>query len=278
MGLSYGINNTLGRINLKDSLEILNEAYSAGIRTLDTAAVYGNSHDVIGKHHKNKPKQIFDVITKIPRETSTYCIGRKVQKYLTELGVERLSTLMFHSFDSYKSSPEMKKRLLDLKSEGLFNYLGVSVYTNQEIEALIVDNEVEIIQLPFNLLDNYSQRGELLKRAKEEGKIIHTRSAFLQGLFFKEPDEDHPIVTQLKNELSIIKEHSRINQISIANLALGYCLAQDHIDQVLIGVDSASQLCENLKAAKNPISSELIDKINNLFVEDEKLLNPSLWN
>ena len=278
IGLDYGINNRQGKVRLEDSLSILNEAYTAGIRTLDSAEVYGNAHNIIGKHHEQNPNQVFNVITKIPANADADTIGGKVQKYLDELGVNQLNTLMFHSFDSYKSNPEMKGLLLDLKSDGLFSYLGVSVYTNQEIEAIITDDEIDLIQLPFNLLDNYSHRGELLERAKEKGKIIHTRSAFLQGLFFKDPDEDHPIVAQLKKELIVIKQLSNLNQVPVVDLSLGYCLAQDHIDQVLIGVDSVSQLRKNLKALKNPIPSELYDRINKIVVEDRNLLNPSLWN
>lgn len=278
MGLDYGINNSQGKIRLEDSLNILNNAYSVGIRKLDTAEVYGNAHNIIGKYHEENPNHIFNVITKIPANACADSIKGRVHKYLDELGIDQLDTLMFHSFDSYKSNPELKERLLDLKSEGLFKYLGVSVYTNQEIEVLIADNEIDLVQLPFNLLDNYSQKGELLKRAKELGKIIHIRSAFLQGLFFKDPDEDHPIVLQLKKELTAIKELSKLNQIPIADFALGYCVAQDHIDQVLIGVDSVSQLLENLKALKNPIPSELFDRINKIIVEDRNLLNPFLWN
>ena len=278
MGLSYGVNNTKGKISTEDSFDILNEAYTAGIRTLDTAELYGGAHGIVGKYHKNYPNKTFNVITKIPAKTSSKNIKSKIFNYLNELGVEKLNTLMFHSFDSYKSNPEMKGLLLDLKSDGLFSYLGVSVYTNQEIEAIITDDEIDLIQLPFNLLDNYSHRGELLERAKRKGKIIHTRSAFLQGLFFKDPNEDHPIVSQLRKELSVIKKQSQLYEISISNLALCYCLAQDHIDQVLIGVDSVSQLNENLKALKNPIPNELIKQIDKLLVEDKNLLNPSLWN
>ncbi len=278
IGLDYGINNRQGKVRLEDSLSILNEAYTAGIRTLDSAEVYGNAHNIIGKHHEQNPNQVFNVITKIPANADADTIGGKVQKYLDELGVNQLNTLMFHSFDSYKSNPEMKGLLLDLKSDGLFSYLGVSVYTNQEIEAIITDDEIDLIQLPFNLLDNYSHRGELLEKAKRKGKIIHTRSVFLQGLFFMNPEEEHPIVAQLKKELTAIRQLSKSNQISVVDLALGYCFAQNHLDQVLIGVDSISQLKENLKALKNPIPNELIKQIDKLLVEDKNLLNPSLWN
>ena len=51
MGLDYGINNSYGKISNRQSFEILSLAFSNGINILDTAEVYGNSHQIIGKFH-----------------------------------------------------------------------------------------------------------------------------------------------------------------------------------------------------------------------------------
>ena len=58
------------------------------------------------------------------------------------------------------------------------------------LESLINEDLITVVQLPFNLLDNFSVRGDLINKLKEKGKIIHTRSAFLQGLFFKKHSDD----------------------------------------------------------------------------------------
>ena len=48
LGLNYGIHNDSGKPSLETSFRILNAAMEAGINTLDTAAGYGNSEEVIG--------------------------------------------------------------------------------------------------------------------------------------------------------------------------------------------------------------------------------------
>ncbi len=185
---------------------------------------------------------------------------------------------MFHSFESYKSNYKSLNILNKLKSDGLIKHIGVSVYSNAELEILINDDLLEVIQLPFNLLDNYSIRGNLIKKLKAKGKIIHTRSAFLQGLFFKKLSDKFYIVQALKPYLNKIKKITYEYKCSIEELALSYCINQNNVNNVIIGVDSISQLKSNISASKYKLSKEVKNRVNNIVVENLNLLNPSLWN
>lgn len=278
MGLSYGINNTSGKIPESESKIILSEAFKEGIRILDTAEAYGNAHRVIGDFHKSNPDKIFGVITKILPSDDLSRIEGNITRYLNELNVDRLEGLMFHTFHSYKNHLNDLPEITRLKNDGLFKQLGVSVYTNSEFSELINDNAIDLIQLPFNLLDNFPIRGKLLNEAKRNGKTIHTRSAFLQGLFLRSPFDNHPIVHALKRQLVRIQEIADEQGVSKISLALSYCLAQSSIDQVLIGVDSLRQLKSNLKASTYQIDIQVIRIINKLHTENKNLLNPSLWD
>lgn len=276
MGLPYGINNISGKVSLNDSIEILEYAFESGIEILDSAEAYCDAHQVIGAFHEKHPNKIFKIITKLPHQMDVK-IDEKVNEYLNDLKVDQLHALLFHSFSSYKENINNFDVLRKLKFDKKIKYLGVSVYTNEEIEEVILNDEIDIIQLPFNLFDNNRLRGEILKRAKTKGKIIHSRSAFLQGLFFKEHSDNNSIFDKLSNELIVIKNIANDENICISKLALSYCLYQDTIDQVLIGVDSVSQLIENLKALNYKINSKIITKINAIEVKNLDLLNPSLW-
>lgn len=279
MGLNYGINNSTGeKITFENSCDILLKAHELGIDTLDTAEVYGNAHEVIGEFHKMYPQIKFKVNTKIPHDYSVVDkIENKIRTYLNDLNVDNLEVLMFHSFDSYENSRPIIAVLKDLKNQGIIKHIGVSVYTNNQIEALLTDDNVTVVQMPFNLLDNESIRGDLMNKMKAKGKDIHTRSAFLQGLFFKEQLENNTVSQQLASVLTAIKNIAIEENTSISNLALSYCLNQKGIDQVLIGVDSVSQLIDNLKAVNYKINQDAYIKINALKVDNLDLLNPSLW-
>ena len=178
MGLDYGINNSFGKISNEESHKILLKAYSSGITTLDTAEAYGNAHQVIGVFHKDHPDNKFHIVTKVPHNIEANSIEIKVKEYLKDLEVNCLDVLMFHSFESFINNPKAIDVLVDLKLKGYINHIGVSVYTNDQMEYLLNEDEISVIQLPFNLLDNINIRGNLIKQLKAKGKIIHTRSAF----------------------------------------------------------------------------------------------------
>lgn len=277
MGLDYGINNKLGKISLEESHQILLRAHIFGITTLDTAEAYGNAHKVIGEFHKNYPNHRFNIVTKVPHSIEENCVEIKIKEYLEDLEVNCLEILMFHSFDSFKSNQATCVKLHELKTKGLINHIGVSVYTNDQIEYLLDKDYITVVQLPFNLLDNYSVRGDLLEELKLKGKIIHTRSAFLQGLFFKKTSDENKIVQKLQSELEILNKIVEQSNCSIEELALSYCLFQKNIDNVIIGVDSEDHLNTNMKASSYKIEEDTIQKINSIKTKDLDLLNPSLW-
>jgi aryl-alcohol dehydrogenase-like predicted oxidoreductase len=277
MGLRYGVNNLIGQPPEEQSIIILQEAYKNGIRLLDTAEAYGSAHEIIGKYHLQNPNQNFRVITKISDKHDEKPIVEKIAHYLNQLRINDLEAILFHSFALYKKSKEQLDKLLHLKEKKIIKSIGVSLYTNEELEQVIDDININMIQLPFNLLDNFSVRGELLREAKKRGKIIHTRSAFLQGLFFKNIDDNHPIVRALKPQLARINEIARQEKISMTDLSLGYCLMQNEIDFVLIGVDSIQQLEQNIGSSMVILENETVAEINKIVTSDLDLLNPSLW-
>lgn len=277
IGLDYGINNSFGKISIEVSHQILKKAFSSGITTLDTAEAYGNAHQVIGVFHRNHLDYKFKIITKVPHNIKVSSIEAKVKEYLEDLEVDCLEVLMFHSFDSFISNQGACVKLLELKSKGLINHIGVSVYTNDQIEYLLDKDDITVVQLPFNLLDNYSVRGTLLEELKLKGKIIHTRSVFLQGLFFKQASDENKIVQKLQSELEILNQIVAQSNCSIEELALSYCLFQKNIDNVIIGVDSEDHLNTNMKASSYKIEEDTIQKINSIKTKDLDLLNPSLW-
>ena len=277
LGLEYGINNSIGKPKKNEVLNLLKVAYSSGIRVLDTAEVYGNAHQLIGNYHKKQERFKFKVISKLPHDIEQSLIKSKVLEYLEIMYVKTLDVIMFHSFDSFQSNYNSLDTLNELKSEGLINNIGVSVYTNTQLESLLNEDLITVVQLPFNVLDNYSVRGDLINKLKEKGKMIHTRSAFLQGLFFKKITDNLSIVQALKPHLKTLDYIAKKQGCSMEELALSYCISQNNIDNVIIGVDSISQLKANIKAAAYEVNEETLKFVNNITVENLYLLNPSLW-
>lgn len=273
-GLLYGINNQVGLISEKEVNHILKRASSLGINTLDTASGYGDAEKRIGEFHKNH--QPFKVITKFSKiEGENW--KTSLQLSLNKLKIESVETVMFHSYQAFLENRIYINQIVKTSKGKLFKKLGVSIYNNEELKALIEFDEIDVIQLPFNLLDNHQQRGVILKEAQFAGKEVHSRSCFLQGLFFKDentlPDNLKPLKPWLRQIKNIALEHT----LETGHLALQYVLNKNYIDGVLFGVDSIQQLEQNFIWANEKIPEEIFVQIDNIKVADPHLLNPSKW-
>lgn len=276
-GLDYGINNNHGKPNQNQVNKILLKAQDAGINTLDTAEAYGNAHEVIGAFHEKYPTNKFQINTKL-YEPTLETIDSRVGFFLDQLNVKQLHAISFHSFESYSKNLNILKRLNSYREKGLIQNIGVSVYTNEQLSIVLKDPSLDIIQLPYNVFDNINVRGEFLRLAKSLGKTIHTRSAFLQGLFFTERGNESKVAIALREELALLRNISKESGYSIGEIALNYSLQEDLIDNIILGVDNVEQLVSNLEYAKSDLSIEVIEKLNKINIENANLLNPSLWN
>ena len=278
-GLNYGINNQQGKPSDSSVKSILDKAYTTGITLLDTAEAYGDAQERIGLYH-NKYGNKFKVITKFSSSVKNLPsnISDRVLNNIKILNIDSLYCYMFHSFNDFNNYfYEFEKDLCLLKNNGFIQKMGISLQTNEEFEKILEFDNIDLIQIPFNLLDNSNKRNEILIKAKQKGIEVHTRSVFLQGLIFKNPTDKNPIVKSLKSELEILNRIANKSNCSMEELALSYCLHQKNINNIIIGVDSINQLNANIRAASYNILEDDIKVINNINIKDLDLLNPSLW-
>lgn len=269
-GLHYGVNNGIGQTTKEEASRILHRCKEVGINHLDTASAYGNAESVIGEILSTEGlDNSFGITTKFKIDGKRSLSEMTLQS-LKKLRQNSINTQMFHSYQDYKNFGTFVK-------PSFVDRIGVSLYTNAELLNIIEDSLVNVIQCPFNLLDNDSVRGSALKQAKEKGIEIHVRSAFLQGLFFMDRKRLPPALKELKGHLEELDRICYESKIPISQLALGYCLSKEYIDKVVIGVDSLEQLDLNIEATKTPIPHPIIEKIDKIIVTNQLLLNPTNW-
>jgi aryl-alcohol dehydrogenase-like predicted oxidoreductase len=273
-GLNYGINNQNGKPNKSTVDQILNLAYQLGINTLDTADAYGTSHAIIGNYHRDY-KFNFKINTKFTSAKNKEFVD-KVKNACEILQVEKLNTCFYHNYLDYFNGT-LNPYLNELMELRLINEVGVSIYTNEEFEVVINDPLINTIQLPFNLFDNFNQRGDLILKAKKNGKTIQVRSVYLQGLFFLNPKSLNGNLAELANDLDILNNIVSDFNISMSDLCLQYVLFYKEIDHIIIGVDSSEQLISNLNAFKKIINTEIIDRVNSICIKNQSLLYPYNW-
>lgn len=273
-GVNYGINNTSGQVSLDEVCKILRIAKEKGIKTLDTSSAYGNSEIVLGKALKESSTQ-FNIVSKYPRCKES--VRSTFEKSISNLGVDCLYGYLVHHFEFYQEQPEIFDEMTALKNEGKIKKVGFSLYNVEQLQFLLDKGvKFDILQFPYNIFDK--QFEPYMSKLVEMGVEIHTRSAFLQGLFFKDTNTLPEKLKQLKIYLDDLHAYCANKNLSVEQLALGYVLANPNVKGALIGVDNHEQLEANLKVASVKLSQEDIDYISNIDIKEKALLNPVNWN
>lgn len=277
LGFDYGINNPEGIIPENEAFSILDLAYQKNITVLDSAIGYGAAHSVIGKYHQQNEHK-FKVITKFHMESDDPGqLESIIDKEINVLDVECLHGILFHNSADFLSQQKNFEKLKDLKTDGKIGNVGVSLYSNEDFEQVIDKEGIDIIQFPFNVLDNFARRGLIIRKAKERGIELHNRSTYLQGIFFMDSRELTGNLVDLRKSIITLQELACKYQIELQQLLMAYVCSIVEIDGVIIGVNNADQLMENINCFNHSINDEkLFEEIERIQV-DSSLLNPSNW-
>ena len=268
-GLDYGVTNSKGKVQVEEVELILGCAKENSINTLDTAASYGNSEEVLGSIGISD----FQIITKtIPLKNGVDEVIKHFKQSLTFLNKSSVNGLLIHNINEieHKNFNTLFKELTELKRQGLVNKIGFSIYTPEQVDFLLKNFDFDLIQVPFNIFDNRLIQGGQLQALNNKGMEVHARSVFLQGLLLDFNNLSN-YFSPWKKEFSIYQETVKDNGLSLLECALNFVLNIREIDKVLVGVNSERQLKEIVQAVKrrSNLSAYPINDIN--------LLNPSLW-
>jgi aryl-alcohol dehydrogenase-like predicted oxidoreductase len=177
---------------------------------------------------------------------------------------------MFHDADDLclNNSDEAYKTLLTLKQEGQINKIGVSAYTQEQLEKVRKRYDIDLVQVPFNIFDQRLAQSGYLKQLHDAGIEIHTRSTFLQGLILMNPDELKPFFNPVRPILQKFHDEAAKFGTTPLKLALTYVYNFDTISHIIVGATKLNELQE--------ILAGYID-FNRFQVNDEKMINPIFW-
>lgn len=276
-GPSYGIANKMGRIDLSEARNILHTAWSAGIDTVDTAAEYGRSEQVLGEVGVGQ----WQVITKLPGipadcPNPAAWTWDALRKSLQRLSLERVAGILLHRPAQLLGGlgPDVYEALLDIKLHGITERIGYSVYSPSEFDYLWDQYPVDLVQIPLNVLDRRLITSRWLARLKDAGVEVHVRSIFLQGLLLMNSSDRPARFDRWASLWETWNEWLKAENLSPLQACVGFALSHPEFDRIVVGVDSAIQLREIVAAAAvGPVTPPV-----SLVVDDEDLLNPSRWN
>jgi aryl-alcohol dehydrogenase-like predicted oxidoreductase len=270
IGLDYGVSNATGAVSRAEAASIVRLAREAGIRTVDTAAAYGDAEAKLGELGLSG----FEVVSKL-HGVEPDLIGEALADSLERLRIGRLYGLLLHRSADLQGATgaALWKALERLKANGRIEKIGISVYGPSELDSLPQRVRPDLVQLPFSLVDRRMEKSGWLERLKDGGVEVHARSVLLQGLLLMD-SQSRPTRfakwNDLWNEYETWLEQSGLTGLGAC---LGFALANPLIDRVIVGTQSAEQLAQLLSV--QPLKTLVPDAFAN---DDEELVNPAHWN
>jgi len=280
-GLNYGVSNTAGKPSYETARDIIAVAYEGGINTLDTAAAYGNSEEVIGRALAEFDLQSkIQIISKVPPVGPQNLSLSEAEKFITESVERSLSRLRVDSLDVCLFHQEMDIKYMDilnkLEARGLIKGCGVSLDSAEYCKEALEKN-IKFIQLPYNILDK--RFDDFLSKISSKDVKIFARSLYLQGLLLIPEDQIKPFLQEVIPARRKLGQLAKLSGMSMPELCVRFVLSNHAITSILTGVDNLSQLQENLELIeKGPLSDDLYHEIQKIVpVYPEEIIRPVKW-
>lgn len=263
-GIPYGISNQNGQTPFDEVAKILDFAFLRNIKIIDTASGYGTSESVIGDLNKNR----FAIVSKFMPSNSEVDIRKQLEKSLSLLKIESLYGYLAHRpldlLDNIAVWNELKK----LKSEMKIKKIGFSLNTPEEYYQLkLAGLKPDLVQVPFNYFDTRFKA--VLIELKNAGCEVHTRSTFLQGLFFADTEKLPAFFNELKPSIKNLQNNYK-EELEV--VLLSYVLQQEFIDVVIMGVENEGQLKKNINFIDN---TSQLESLTVTF--SEQVVMPMHW-
>jgi voltage-dependent potassium channel beta subunit len=289
-----------GHIDDATADQLMGISYDAGINFFDNAESYqgGNSELVMGKllRQRSWTRSSYMVSSKIfwgseegkpnQKGLSRKHIFEAAHKSLKSLQLDHLDLLFCHRPDKMVPIEETVWSMHNLVVQGKVLYWGTSEWSASEImEAHLVCETHHLIkptveQPHYNMFVRNKMENEYLHLFKHQGMGTTTWSPLASGLLSGKYTADVPPGTRLGDEKlgwlkeSTIKEE-RLKKIeklkliaaelnmSLAVMALCWCLKNKNVSTVILGATKKQQLEENLGSwEKYPLlTAEVMEQI-----------------
>ena len=284
--LSLGSWLTFGKqINNSLAEELMIKAYDNGINFFDNAETYarGKSEEVMGNilHSLKWSRSSFMVSSKVyfgyednkpnQRGLSRKHIIEGCEAALKRLQVDYIDLFFCHRPDKNTPILETVQAMNTLIQQGKILYWGTSEWSAQEILQAHLEAErhhliAPVMEQPqYNMLERKKMEDDYLHIFRYQGMGTTIWSPLASGILSGKYLNENPADTRLAieglewlrdrnlteerlNKVKAIKAFADQLNVSMPQLAIAWCLKNDHVSTVILGASKVKQLEENLGA------------------------------
>ncbi|KAK0447376.1 NADP-dependent oxidoreductase domain-containing protein [Desarmillaria tabescens] len=278
----------------EERFKIFDAAYAAGCTFWDTADVYLDSEDLIGKWFKRNPGKRdsiflatkFGITMQGSRGEPEY-VKQQCYTSLKRLGVDYIDLYYQHRVDPKVPIEKTVEAMAELVKEGKVKYLGLSDCTASGLRRAHAIHLIAALQIEYSpfVLDVEKPPLKLLQTARELGVKIIAYSPLGRGLLTGqvrsrddlEPNDFRLTIPKFKagNFPKILFLVDRIGDVAKRHGAtpgqavLAWILAQGEDFFVIPGTKKIKYLEENISAGSLKLSSEEVAEIRHVAEETE---------
>ncbi|HKJ25515.1 MAG TPA: aldo/keto reductase family protein [Myxococcota bacterium] len=287
------------RVEVAETAKLIQQAYELGVNFFDTADVYarGASEEAVGEALRGIPRQYVVIATKCffpmsdrpnDRGLSRKHVIESVEASLRRLGTDYVDLHQCHRPDPSTPIEETVRAYEDLIRQGKVLYWGVSEWRGAQIVDACRIADRRNAYAPVSNQPQYSllRRGierEVLPVCEREGLGQVVFSPLAQGALTgkysggakpagsraADAERNHFMGDYLRPEvLARVDELAPIARdldLSLAQLALAWCLRQPGVSSTIIGVTKESQLRDNVAASGVVLPDDVTSKLDTLF-------------
>ncbi|MGE5495967.1 MAG: aldo/keto reductase [Burkholderiales bacterium] len=296
--------------NDKEAINIVHAAIDNGINLFDVAPVYGWHHaeKVLGTALKNGKREkvliaskcglVWDEKHVTVNDLSKKNILREIDESLERLQTDYIDIYQLHWPDPKTPIEETVSALEEIKKAGKIRYIGLSNFSQKDVETFMSMIEINAQQGLYNMLERntssyhgipleYKTEKEMLVTVRKEGQAFLPYSPLFQGLLAGRFKGGHRFSKKdIRNENpkffgetyeKYYKGYEEIQAIAdeigrpVNELAINWLRQKPEVTSIINGVSSLQQLQKNIDSIKWDISDEYMAKIETIIAPFEDM-------
>ena len=269
-GQGYGANDKA------DSVAALARAEELGCNFVDSAQVYGDAEVTLGEFLSTRRSK-WIIATKYSGQSGG--MTATLESQLARLKTDAVDLYQLHWVPRGKDA-SLFDELVKLKKAGKTRFIGVSLYTADDIDVVLGMPEIDSFQVAMSLLDPDPVMSRL-RAIHDSGKAVIVRSAlregFLTGKFkrdarFPDPnDQRHELKPGEIAELVDEVERFRFLEKEAGSMVVAaarYPLSFAEVSTVILGTKNARQASSNFgEVPGGTLSRGALDAVRDLQIE-----------
>ena len=290
IGLPYGIGvkSKADMLSESEAIRLLRAALDSGVNFFDTARLYGASEAIMGKAFKDRRDRVVictkcrhfrDARGELPDAgTLKRIIEASLRESLAALQSDFVDVYMLHQADvEILGRDDIAETFLNLKKQGVIRATGVSTYKTEETKKAVDSGAWDVVQLPFNLMDQ-SQETQF-SAAAQNGVGILIRSVLFKGILSAKGRNLHPALKDIEAHLTLYGELLSESVPDLPTLATKFALSFKEVSSVLVGIDRMEYLQKALAAADGQyLDEKTLARARELRYPQPDFLDLPLWD